>query len=105
MHVQEQGQAVVVVMDNDESATLWRVLEPYVDRGRRTFVLDLGHVTYLNSVAIASIIAARNRILAVGGRFAVANLGETVRAVFRVLKLERVFDLELDVERAVAANP
>jgi anti-sigma B factor antagonist len=104
MHVQERGQVVIAAMDNDESASLWRVLEPYVDRGRRTFVLDLSRVTFLNSVAIAAIIAARNRVCAAGGRFHIANLRDTVRAVFRVLKLERVFDLDLDLERALAVD-
>ncbi len=102
MQVQERGAAVVVAMDNDESAALWRIIEPYVDRGRRTFVLDLARVPFLNSVAIAAIIAARNRILGAGGRLMIVNLGDTVRAVFRVLKLERLFALDLDLERALA---
>ncbi len=65
-------------------------------------MLDLSRVAFLNSVPIAAIIAARNRILAAGGKLVIANLGETVRSVFRVLKLERVFVLDLDLESALA---
>ncbi len=65
-------------------------------------VLDLAQVGFLNSVNIAAIIAVRNKVVGAGGRFAVANLPEQVKAVFRILRLERLFDLDLGVDQAVA---
>ena len=67
-----------------------------------TRTLDLSRVPFLDSVSIAAIIGLRNRLLAVRMRFAVANLAPNIQAVFRILKLDRMFDLSLDLERAIA---
>ena len=103
MQVQERDRVVVVSVQADLCGQLWRTIEPHLDAGKRSFVLDLGGIPFLNSVNIAAIIAARNKVLAGGGKIALANLGDHVKAVFRVLKLERLFDLELDLPRATAA--
>jgi len=103
MQVQERDRVVVVSVQADQCGQLWRTIEPHLDAGKRSFVLDLSGITFLNSVNIAAIIAARNKVLAGGGKIALANLSEHVKAVFRVLKLDRLFDLDLDVAKAATA--
>lgn len=101
MRIHEIGPVVVVDIA-DECGQLTKLLEPQLDAGRRSFVLDLGKAGFLNSVNIASLIAARNRIVAAGGKVAVANLSDNIRSVFRILKLERIFDLDLRLDAALA---
>jgi len=103
MQVQERDRVVVVSVQADQCGQLWRTIEPHLDAGKRSFVLDLSGITFLNSVNIAAIIAARNKVLAGGGKIALANLSEHVKAVFRVLKLDRLFDLDLDAAKAATA--
>lgn len=100
MQVQERDDAVVVVLRNDQCAQLWKTIEPYIERGHTRFVFDLGGVTFLNSVSIAGIITVRNKIVANSGRVALANLSLNVKSVFRILKLERLFDLDMDTDSA-----
>jgi anti-anti-sigma factor len=102
LQVHEREQAVVLTVTADAAlATLWKSLEPFIDAGKKAFVLDLAEMKYLNSTSIAAILTARNKAAAHGCRLLVANLGDGIRSVFRILKLERLFDLELTLERAL----
>jgi len=103
MQVLERDNAVVVSVQGDQCSALWKTMEPYVAAGKKRYVLDLAQITFLNSVAIAAIISARNKIAGAGAKVALANLGEGIKAVFRILKLERLFNLDLTVDAAVAA--
>jgi anti-anti-sigma factor len=101
MQVQEREGCIVLSIVGDECAALWKAVEPYLATGKKSYVLDLAQVAYLNSVAVASIILVRNRIIAGGGKLALAHLTEPIRSVFSILKLERLFELDLDLERAI----
>lgn len=104
MQVHEDGAVVVVTLVADQAVGLWRALEPSLEAGRRKVVLDLGAVEFLNSVNIAAIISARHKVvMGLGGRFALANCRDRVKAILRVLKLERLFELDLDLPAALAA--
>jgi anti-anti-sigma factor len=103
MQVHEQNQVIIITVTNDECGVLLKTVEPLLDKGRVKFVFDLSQATFLNSVNIAAIIATRNRIAAMGGRVAVSNLADNIKAVFRILKLERLFDLNYNLEQAQAS--
>lgn len=104
LQVSEREHAVVLTVTAEPAlSTLWKSLEPFVEAGKKGFVIDLGPMRYLNSTSIAAILTARNRAAAHGARLVVANLGDGIRSVFRILKLERLFDLELTLDRAVQA--
>ncbi len=103
MQVQETDGVVVVTLVADQAVGLWRSIEPHIDSGHRQIVLDLAAVEFLNSVNIAAIIAARKKVLALDGRFAIANCRDRVKAIFRVLKLDQLFDLNRTLESAIAA--
>ena len=102
MQVHEQDHVTVITVLNEECGTLLKTIDPMIERGRLRFVFDMSQATFLNSVNIATIIATRNRIVAAGGKVAVSNLADNIKDVFRILRLERLFDLTLDLERALA---
>ncbi len=104
LQVAEREHAVVLTVTGEAGLTgLWKSLEPYIEAGKKAFVIDLGQMRYLNSTSIAAILTARNRATAHGCRLVVANLTDGIRSVFRILKLERLFDLELGLDAAVQA--
>jgi len=100
MQVQEYDQLVAITIENDQCGTLWKTIEPYLSAGKKGVVLDLSQVGYLNSVSIASIIGARNKTSTAGKKMVVANLRDSIKSIFRVLKLERLFDLDLNYDKA-----
>ena len=69
----------------------------------RRVVFDLDKVDYLSSLHIAALITARQAIHAAGGRVSLANVPPALRNVLRVLKLDRIFALDLDRAAAIAA--
>lgn len=94
------GVAVIRVEEND-CGGLWQVVEPLLDAGQRSFVLDFAAVDYLNSMNIAAIISLRSRLAARDARLVLCGMKEQIASIFRILKLERLFDLTLDCEHAV----
>jgi anti-anti-sigma factor len=101
MHIEEQDQSVVVTLAGEQCAGLSKLLEPRLERGRRHFILEMSRTSFLNSLNIAAIIAARNKVHAAGGRLVLANLADNIKAVFRILKLERLFVLDHTLESAL----
>lgn len=99
----EHGDAVVVAVDAADCAGLWKTVEPWIAKGKRRVVLDFAQVGFINSVNIAQIIALRHRLLPSGVELRVAGLRENIRAVFRILRLERMFSLDQDVVAACAS--
>jgi anti-anti-sigma factor len=101
MLIEERDHVVVVNLAGDQCAGLWKLLEPRLERGRRDFVLEMSQTAFLNSLNIAAIISARNKVHAAGGRLVLANLADNIKAVFRILKLERLFVLDHSLESAI----
>ena len=103
MQISDSGSVVVVTVVSGQCQTLWRAIESYHVLGRRSFVLDLSHVDLLNSVNIAAIITVRSKLTATGGKLALAGLKPRMQEIFRVFRLDRLFDLGLDLAAATRA--
>ncbi|NRA40406.1 MAG: STAS domain-containing protein [Planctomycetes bacterium] len=100
--VDDEGIVVVTVLET-ECAAIWSAVQPKFDEGSKSCVLDFADVSYLNSMSIASIISLRNKVLTAGGKVALANLQDNIKSVFRILKLEKLFELDMDGAAARAA--
>lgn len=99
--IEHQG-IVIATVQAEQCGDLMRAIEPYLTAGRTGVVVDLSRTPFLDSVNIAAIISVRNRLTSSGLRFAVANLAPNIQAVFRILKLDRMFELGMDLEQAIA---
>lgn len=102
MEVSQHGDAIVVPVVPDDCASLWKTIEPWLLRGSKRVVLDFTAVTFINSVNIAQVIAVRQRAATHGAELRVAGLRENIKAVFRILKLDRLFSLDLPLTAALA---
>ncbi len=98
----EHGDAIVIAIDPEQCAALWKTVEPWLEKGKKRLVLDFGPVSFINSVNIAQIIAVRHRAGPLGAEVRVANLRENIRAVFRILRLDKLFALDLTLDSALA---
>jgi len=102
MQAIEHGESIVVAIEAEDCASLWRTLEPFLGTDRRRIVLDFAEVTFINSVNIAQIVALRQRCGPLKAEVRVANLRENIRAVFRILRLDKLFALDLTLATALA---
>jgi len=103
MIVQEVDGVVVISLVEDQASGLGKAIEPFLESGHRKFIVELSTVSFLNSVNIAAIIAARNKVVALDGKLQLADLNDRVKAIFKVLKLERLFDLNRTRSAVIAA--
>ena len=69
---------------------------------RPTVVVDLSGVEYMDSSGVATLVEGLQLSRGYGGAFRLAGLGGTVREVFRFARLEKVFDIYQDADRALA---
>jgi anti-anti-sigma factor len=56
-------------------------------------VLDLGDVRFMASAALGHLISLKNRVGSVGGRFTIRNVDPDLMSVFRITRLDHVFDM------------
>ena len=57
-------------------------------------ILDLSEVDYFASAALARLVGLKKRVKSVGGQFTIRNVNPGLLEIFRVTRLEHVFDME-----------
>ena len=101
-----EGDAVAVTvageLDVDTAPALQKRLEDVHGRGTRRILLDLTEVTFIDSLSVASIVAARRRLGPLG-RMAVAARHPHVLMVFEIAGLDDVINLCSTRDEALAA--
>jgi anti-sigma B factor antagonist len=56
--------------------------------------LDLGDVQYLLSAALGKLIKLNKKVVGRGGKLRIENLRSDILDVFRITRLDKVFDIE-----------
>jgi anti-sigma B factor antagonist len=98
------GVTVVSVsgeMDAGNSTQLGEELDHLLAEGSRKLVIDLGKVGLMNSSGLATLVHYYKLAQSNCGDISLAALQRPVRQVFQLTRLDRVFDLQPDVARAV----
>ena len=104
---QEQGRAVVSVrgeVDLYTSPALRDALAAAFARRESTVIVDLSEVTYMDSSGIATLVVAHGAARKSAGRLVLAGLTDRVREVFKLARLESVFELAPTVAAALASG-
>ena len=74
-----------------------------IDRGQFEVVLDLSRVTFIDSSGIGAIVGVFKH-LGTRGTFSVAGLTRSVAQVFKLTRMDKVFDVYSSVEEALASQ-
>jgi anti-sigma B factor antagonist len=101
---ENQGVTVVMVsgeMDAGNSTQLGEELDHLLTEGSRKLVIDLGKVGFMNSSGLAMLVCYYKLARSNCGDISLAALQPPVRQVFQLSRLDRLFDLQPDVARAV----
>jgi anti-sigma B factor antagonist len=90
-------------IDLHVSPIIRRSLNRMIAKKPNQLVVDLSRVSYIDSAGLGAVIEAMREVEAYGGKFALAGLQETVRSIFKMLRLDQVFLIFPDVDAALAA--
>jgi anti-sigma B factor antagonist len=75
-----------------------------LDAGRKTLIFDMSGVTHIDSTGMGRFIDTYGKLQKVGGSMLLAGASGTVREVFRVTRLDRVFRFYDSVAEAEATG-
>jgi anti-sigma B factor antagonist len=79
-------------------------LKALVDGEPRTqFVLDFDNVEYLSSSALGMLISLQKKVALKSGRLKLSGIKDSIMEVFRITKLDEVFDIYKNDAAAVEA--
>lgn len=70
--------------------------------GRRKVVLDFGPIEFLSSATLGKLITLHRKLQAAGGWLVMCRLPPDVMDVFRIVKINRIFTIVTDPQRADA---
>ncbi|MCX7781072.1 MAG: STAS domain-containing protein [Negativicutes bacterium] len=78
----------------EEAAILRERLLEYIHSGHRDFVVDMKGVDYIDSSGLGVLVAIQKRALQNGGRVIIKGLQGTVKELFEMTRLTKVFDIQ-----------
>lgn len=102
----EQDVCVVVVDGDIEAATadaLRLELDGLLADGSRDFVIDLAGVPFIDSSGLGTLVHLFKRVRTNDGDVRICSLQDNVRRVFKLVRLDRVFDLYPSADAAVGS--
>jgi anti-sigma B factor antagonist len=104
---QDERDDVLVVgvrgeLDLYSAPDLRAVLLSAIEAGRTAIVLDLGETTFMDSTALAVVIAAMKALRDRRGRLVLVRGTSSISKTLAITGLDRLLAVEADVETAVA---
>lgn len=78
----------------EEAAALREKLLEYIQAGRRNFAIDLRSVDYIDSSGLGVLVAIQKRALQSGGKVVIKGLQGTVKELFEMTRLTKVFEIQ-----------
>jgi anti-sigma B factor antagonist len=78
----------------EEAAQIRESLIGYIEKGHKTFVVDLGSVDYIDSSGLGTLVAIQKRALQNGGSVIIKNLKGLVKDLFELTRLTKVFEIQ-----------
>jgi anti-sigma B factor antagonist len=91
-------------IDLNEKPNVVAQLDPLIAKKPHSLLIDLTHVSYVDSSGLAIFIDALQRVKKYGGNLVLAGLQENVKLVFEIAKLDQVFKIFPNLEEALKAE-
>jgi len=85
----------------DESASVRDVVFELLSKGQKQILLNLGAVSYVDSMGLGSLVGALVTARKQGGELKLLNVSDKVTYVMQITKLYAVFDIVKDEETGV----
>jgi len=94
-----QGDLVI----GDPEATFKRTVTRLLEEGKVNLLVDLSEVGFLDSSGLGALVRAMTNSQKEGGQTKLLNAGPQVRRLLEMTKLDSVFEIHDDLERAVSS--
>ena len=91
-------------IDLHVSPVVTESLNAIIKKKPERIVIDLSRATYIDSAGVAALILAMQEVEAYGGMLLLSGLQETLRSIFEISGLDRIFRIFPDVDAALAAS-
>jgi anti-sigma B factor antagonist len=85
----------------EETRDLQQAVQEIVSKGVPKIVIDLGKISYLNSVGLGALVGAHTSCSNRQGWLRIARVGNRIKNLFLVTKLTLVFDSYDSVDEAI----
>jgi anti-sigma B factor antagonist len=90
------------ILDTMQVEGIAQQLYDLVDKlDRRQLVLDFSNVRFLSSQTLGVLLTLRKKLQAVKGRMVICGLRKQLYEVFRISKLNKLFEFQPDEEKAL----
>ena len=86
-----------------ETETFRRKIRELIDAGYKRLILDLGEITYIDSVGLSTLIAGLASVRKQGGDLKLARLPQGVHQLLQITRLVTVFEIHDSLESALQA--
>ena len=110
LYIVEMLMSGIIVLGMRGRITLGRETETFrskirelIDAGHRRLILDLGEVTYIDSVGLSTLIAGWTSMRKQGGDLKLVRLPQGVHQLLQITRLATVFEIHNSVESALQA--
>lgn len=88
-------------VDLSQSDKLRQVIKSSIDGSCTSVIIDLAHVNYMDSSGVATLIEGLQLARMGGKELSLCALNASVEAVLQLSKLDQIFDIYADRERAL----
>ncbi|CAN5439741.1 anti-sigma factor antagonist [soil metagenome] len=82
---------------------LFECVEGQILEGRKKLILDCGHLSYISSMGLGTLVRVSARMKKIGGEVKLAALQSVVVQIMSVMGLNRVFQIYPSVVDAISA--
>ena len=70
----------------------------------KNLVLDMSNITFVDSAGLGALLSALKQVSSVGGSLRLACLNDDVLNLFRLVRMNRVFEIFDSVDEAIASH-
>jgi len=78
----------------EEAVQLRDSLSGYIEKGHRTFIIDLSDVDYIDSSGLGMLVAIHKKALQKGGSVIIKGINGLVKELFELTRLTQVFEIQ-----------
>jgi anti-sigma B factor antagonist len=80
-------------INSDTSPQLRKAFADYIQKNTKKIIVDFSGVSYIDSSGIATFIELFQRLKKINGKFRICCMGPTVKNVFDVTKVIKIFEV------------
>ena len=110
LYIVEKLVGGIILLDLRGRLTLGRETEAFrckirelLDAGQKRLILDLGEITYIDSVGLSTLVASLTSVRKQGGDLKLVRLPQGVHQLLQIARLVTVFEIHNSRESALQA--